>query len=143
MFGQPNGVTRGGHIDLKTLEETPPWDWPEGTNKFIMDILRNKQAEETDCLLAVELTGDITVINDELVDILLLILQNDNESEKLRSKETDKPLLPAAIKAVANIRPQEAGVVLIEMTDSDDEDIVEAAYETMAMAEVLSGEPFD
>ena len=83
MFGQPNGVTRGGHIDLKTLEETPP------------------------------------------------------------SKETDKPLLPAAIKAVANIHPQEAGVVLIEMTDSDDEDIVEAAYETMAMAEVLSGEPFD
>ncbi len=267
-------------MDLKILEETPPWDWPEGTNKFFLDILRNKQAEETDRLLAAELTGDITVINDELVDILLLILQNGNESEKLRSKavislgpvleyadtdgfedpddvpitestfrriqesfrklymdaevpnevrrrileasvrapqdwhqdavraayssddedwkltavfsmrwirsfnkqilealgsdneeihyqavcaagnwevdaawshisglvsskETDKPLLLTAIDAVASIRPREAGVVLIGLTDSDDEDIVEAAYEAMAMTEVLSDEPFN
>lgn len=267
-------------MDLKTLEETPPWDWPEGTNKFFLDILRNNQAEETDRLLAAELTGDFTVINDELVDILLLILQNGNESEKLRAKavislgpvleyadtdgfedpddvpisegafrriqesfrklymdaevpkevrrrileasvrapqdwhkgairaayssddqdwkltavfsmrwirgfnkqilealgsdneeihyqavfaagnwevdaawshisglvssnETDKPLLFAAIDAVASIRPQEAGVVLINLTDSDDEEIVEAAYEAMAMAEVSSDEAFD
>jgi len=267
-------------MDLKTLEETPPWDWPEGINKFFLDILRNNQLEETDRLLAAELAGDFTVINDELVDILLSILQNANESKKLRanavislgpvleyadtdgfedpddvpisestfsriqesfrklymdtevpnevrrriletsvrapqdwhqdavraayssddedwkltaafsmrwirgfnkqilealgsdkekihyqavcaagnwevdatwshvsglvsSKKTDKHLLLAAIDAVASIRPQEAGVVLIDLTDSNDEDIVEAAYEAMAMAEVLSDEPFD
>ena len=59
------------------------------------------------------------------------------------SRETDKPLLLAAIDAVASIRPQEAGVVLIDLTDSDDEDIVEAAFEAMAMAEVLSDDEYD
>jgi hypothetical protein len=73
-------------MDLKILKETPPWDWPEGTNKFFLDILRNNQVEETDRLLAAELAGDFTVINDELVDILLSILQNGKESEKLRAK---------------------------------------------------------
>ena len=48
---------------------------------------------------------------------------------------TDKPLLLAAIDAVAAIRPQEAGMILVELTCSDDEDIVEAAYEAMAMIE--------
>ncbi len=73
-------------MDLKILEETPPWEWPEDTNKFLLDILRNNQAEETDRLLAAELAGEFTVINDELVDTLLSILQNGNESEKLRAK---------------------------------------------------------
>jgi uncharacterized protein (UPF0147 family) len=41
------------------------------------------------------------------------------------------------------VRPQEAGLVLVDLTDSDDEDIVEAAYEAMAIAEGLSGDEFD
>ncbi len=44
-------------MDLKIIEEIPPWEWPEGTNKFFLDILRNNQAEETDRLLAAELAG--------------------------------------------------------------------------------------
>ena len=64
-------------------------------------------------------------------------------SRLLRAPETDKPLLLAAIDAVASIRPQEAGVILADLTDSDDEDIVVAAYEAMAMAEGLSGDEFD
>lgn len=267
-------------MDLKILEETPPWEWPEDTNKFLLDILRNTQAEETDRLIAAELSGDFTVINDELIDILLSILQNGKESEKLRakavislgpaleyadtdgfegsddvpisegtfsriqkalrklyldaevpkevrrrileasvrapqdwhqdairaayssgdqdwkltavfsmcwirgfnkqilealgsdneeihyqavcaagdwgidaawshvsglvsSKETDKPLLLAAIEALASIRPQEAGVILIDLLDSDDEGIFEAVHEAMAMAEGSSDEAFD
>ena len=51
-----------------------------------------------------------------------------------------KALLLAAIDAVASIRPQEAGVVLVDLTDSNDEDIVEAAHEAMGMAEALAGE---
>ncbi|MBC8394407.1 MAG: aerolysin family beta-barrel pore-forming toxin [Deltaproteobacteria bacterium] len=78
-------------MDLKIIEETPPWEWPEDTNKFFLDILRNNQAEETDRLLAAELTGDFTVINDELVDILLSILQNGNESNKTREEGQPRP----------------------------------------------------
>ena len=51
------------------------------------------------------------------------------------SKSTDKPLLLAAIDAVASIRPRVAAEILHDLTDSDDEDIVEAAHEATAMAE--------
>ena len=267
-------------MDLKTLSDMSPWEWPEGTGKMLLDILRDERAEETDRLLAAELAGDFTVINDELVDALLFNLQSNDESEDLRVKAaislgpvldhadtdgfddpdndpisentfrkiqeslrrlymdaavpknvrrqileasvrapqdwhqgairtayssddedwrltavfsmrwvrgfdnqilealesnnqaihyqaicaacnweldaawphvsrlvseqvTDKPLLLASIDAVASIRPQEAGVILVDLTDSDDEDIVEAAYEAMAMAEGPSNDEFD
>jgi ABC-type sugar transport system substrate-binding protein len=47
---------------------------------------------------------------------------------------TDKALRPAAIEAAASIRPQEAVEILGPLTDSDDEDIVDAAHEALAMA---------
>ncbi len=53
------------------------------------------------------------------------------------TEETDKPLLLAAIEAMAGIRPQDAAAILIDLTQSNDEDIVEAAHEAMAMAEVF------
>ncbi len=59
------------------------------------------------------------------------------------SKETEKPLLLAAIDAVASLRPQEAGGILVDLTDSDDEDIAEAADEAMAMAEGYLGDEYD
>ena len=267
-------------MDLKTLKDTPPWDWPEGAGKMFLEILRDDQADESDRLLAAELAGDFTVINDDLVDALLSILLCGVESEELRckavislgpalehaetdgfedpsdvpiteqtfhmiqeslrelymdanvpknvrrwileasvrapqdwhqdavraayssddedwkltavfsmrfvrgfgdqilealesadpdvhyeavcaagnwevdaawphittlvtSKETEKPLLLAAIDAVASIRPREAGGILVDLTDSDDEDIAEAAYEAMAMAEGVSDEEYD
>jgi hypothetical protein len=51
---------------------------------------------------------------------------------------TPKPLLLAAIGAVGSIRPAEAGRILVDLADSDDEDIAEAAGETMLMAEGAS-----
>ena len=259
-------------IDLKTLKDTPPWEWPEGAGKMFLSILRNDKAKESDRLVAAELAGDYTVINDELAHALLSILGNSEEPEELRgqaaislgpaveqadtygfedaddilisedtfrsvheklrklymdldvpkevrrrileasvrapqswhenavraayssrdedwkltavfcmrfirgfddqilesldsknpdihyqavcaagnwevdaawphitalitSEKTDKDLLLAAIDAVAIIRPQEASEILVDLTDSDDEEIVEAAYEAMAMAE--------
>ena len=47
------------------------------------------------------------------------------------SKNTDKALRLAAIDAVASVRPQEAGMILVDLTDADDEDIVGAAYEAI------------
>ncbi|HJW67576.1 MAG TPA: hypothetical protein VJ419_07290, partial [Gaiellaceae bacterium] len=56
---------------------------------------------------------------------------------------TDKPLLLAAIDATASIRPHEAAEVLEALAGSEDEDIVAAADEAMAMAERSSGENED
>ena len=263
-------------MNLKALKDTPPWDWPEGTGKVLLDILRTDRPPESDLLLAAELAGDFTVINDELVDALLSILRSGDKSEKVRGKaaislgpvlehadtegfedaddlpiaertfhriqeslrklymdasvpkevrrrileasvrapqdwhrdavraayasddeawrltavfcmrfvrgfdeqilealdstnpdihyeavcaagnwevdaawphvaalvtsgETDKPLLLAAIDAVASIRPHEAAEILDDLADSDDEDIVEAVDEAMAMAEGAAG----
>ncbi|MCK4304892.1 MAG: hypothetical protein KAY24_11695, partial [Candidatus Eisenbacteria sp.] len=53
---------------------------------------------------------------------------------------TDKHLLLAAIDAAANIRPLEAPEILADLTDSDDEDIVEATFDALAMAELWSSE---
>ena len=54
------------------------------------------------------------------------------------SRGAEKHLRLAAIDAVASIHPQEAGAILQDLTDSHDEDIVEAVYEAMAVAEGLS-----
>jgi len=264
-------------MDVKALRDIPPWEWPEGAGKMFLDILRGGRATEADRLLAAELAGDFTVINDELVDVLLSILRSGDEPEKLRGQAaislgpvleyadmhgfeeaddipiaertfhriqeslrklymdagvpkdvrrqilegsvrapqdwhreavraayesddeawrltavfcmrfvrgfdeqilealdstnpdihyeavraagawgvdaawphiaalvtsggTDKPLLLAAIEAVASIRPREAAEILDDLTDSDDEDIVEAVSEAMTMAEGLADE---
>ncbi len=262
-------------MDLKTLKDTPPWDWPEDAGKMILEILRDDLAEESDRLLAAELAGDFTVINEALADTLLSIVHSVDEPEELRCEaaislgtaleyadmyefedaddapipeelfrrihaslhklymdedvpkevrrrileasvhapqdwhketvsaaystddkawkltavfcmrfvcgfekqiletldsknpdmhyqvvcaagnweldaawphiaalitadETDKPLLLAAIDALGNIRPQEASEILDNLIDSHDEDITEAVYDALAMAEGLS-----
>ena len=261
-------------MDLEFFEKVPSWEWPEGAGEFFLEVLQDDQAGESDRILAAELAGDFTVINNELADELLSIVQSGDESDALRasasialgpvleyayvdgfeepvevpitegryhqiqeslrglymdaavptlvrrrileasvrspqewhrdairaayasddedlrltavfcmcyvrgfeeqileslesenpdihyqavraagdwqldaawphvaslvaSEEPDKFLLPAAIDAVTNIRPREAGVTLVHLTDSDDEDIVEAAYYAMVMVEEL------
>jgi hypothetical protein len=48
------------------------------------------------------------------------------------------------MEAAVGIRPQEAPVIIVDLTQSDDEDIVEAAYEAIAMAEAIAeGPDFD
>lgn len=56
----------------------------------------------------------------------------------INSKDTEKYLLLAAIEAVASIRPQEAAQILIDLTQSEDEDIAEAASEAIEMTEMIS-----
>jgi hypothetical protein len=57
----------------------------------------------------------------------------------LKNPATPKPLLLAAIEAVASIRPEDAGVELVDLSDSQDPEIREAALEGMSTAETLSG----
>ena len=73
-------------MDLKSLKDTPPWDWPQDAGKKFLDTLRDDRAGETDRLLAAELAGDFTVIDEELVEALLSILQNRNAPAKLRGQ---------------------------------------------------------
>jgi len=73
-------------MDLKILRDTPPWEWPEGTDKMLLGIFPDVQRDKSDRLLAAELAGDYIVINDELADALLSIVGNGEESENLRAR---------------------------------------------------------
>jgi hypothetical protein len=71
-------------MDLKTLTDLPPWEWPEDAGKMLLGILRDDHGDESERLLAAELAGDFTVIDDELADALLSIVRSSDETEELR-----------------------------------------------------------
>jgi hypothetical protein len=73
-------------MDLEILQDIPPWEWPEGTGDVLLGILLDDDAPEPDRVLAAELAGDYTVINDKLADALLSNLANSNRSEEVRSR---------------------------------------------------------
>jgi len=72
-------------MDLKTLQDTPPWDWPTDAGKKFQEILIDPKAKEPDRLIAAELAGDLTVINDALADALTAIVRGADEPEELRA----------------------------------------------------------
>jgi uncharacterized protein (UPF0147 family) len=72
-------------MDLKVLKDTAPWDWPKDTDRVLLEILGDDRADETERLLAAELAGCFTVINDELAGALLSIVLRSDETERLRS----------------------------------------------------------
>jgi hypothetical protein len=72
-------------MDLRFLEHTPPWEWPEDAGPYFLKILGDDRADESDRCLAAELAGDYTVICDSIVHALLSITANPNESEKLQA----------------------------------------------------------
>jgi hypothetical protein len=266
--------------DLKALVDIPPWEWPEGVGRLLLGILGDHRADESDRLLAAELAGDFTIIDDRLAEALLSMVRNGEEADELRGKAaislgptleyaatmgfedaddilvseevflevqqslrelfldgdvprdvrrrileasvrapqdwhrgairaayssgdetwkltsvfcmqfvsgfddqilealasndpeieyqavcaasaweidaawpyiaalvtgeaTDKPLLLAAIEAVASIRPEEASEILGDLTDSDDEEVVEVVFEALAMAEASTEDEDD
>lgn len=69
-------------MDLKILEHTPPWEWPQDAGPYFLKILGDDQSVESDRCLAAELAGDFTVISDDVVHALLSVTANPNESEK-------------------------------------------------------------
>lgn len=80
-------------MDLKTLNDTPPWEWPESAAGTILDVLRNSSADEDERLLAAELAGDPVVIDDTLASSLMLIAMDPAETDDLR-KEAVRSLGP-------------------------------------------------
>jgi HEAT repeat protein len=73
-------------MDLKTLLDTPPWDWPKEAGRMFQKILVDQRANESDRLVAAELAGDFTVINDDLADTLLTVVCSADEPEQLRAR---------------------------------------------------------
>ncbi|MCK4765372.1 MAG: HEAT repeat domain-containing protein [Candidatus Aminicenantes bacterium] len=73
-------------MDLLILSEIPPWDWPENAGKTIIEVLLDKNAGTADRILAAELAGDGTVMNDNIAVHLLDIVRDSDEPEDLRCK---------------------------------------------------------
>ncbi len=73
-------------MDLKTLLDTPPWDWPRDAGRMLLKTLVDQRAKESDRLVAAELAGDFTVINDDLADTLLAVVCSVDEPDQLRAR---------------------------------------------------------
>lgn len=72
-------------MDLKTLNDTPPWDWPADTRDKFLAVLSDPKAHDSDRFIAARLAGDITVIDDTLANLLLAIVRDAGESERMRT----------------------------------------------------------
>lgn len=72
-------------MNLKTLQKTPSWEWPENAEEKLLEVLRNQDARKPDRVLAAELAGEYTVISDQLCDALLAIVGSGKEPEDLRA----------------------------------------------------------
>jgi hypothetical protein len=73
-------------MKLATLAAIPPWEWPVGTDKKLLEALEDDQATEADRLLAAELAGEISVTDDALVKALLSTVGSPERSDKVRAK---------------------------------------------------------
>jgi hypothetical protein len=73
-------------MDLEMLKEIPSWEWPEGTAREVRKCLRDPRRKPGERLLAAEMAGEITVMDDDVAETLLQILENTAESEELRAR---------------------------------------------------------
>jgi len=72
-------------MDLKILQDTPPWEWPRDAGKIFHKVLIDRRAKASDRLVAAELAGDLVVMNDQLADSLTAIVSSPDEPEGLRA----------------------------------------------------------
>ena len=77
-------------MDLNTLCETPPWDWPKDAGKTFGQLLENRDAKPADRLTAADLAGNITVLDDELAGVLMTVLRNNSEPAELRVRTSSQ-----------------------------------------------------
>ncbi|MBW1800130.1 MAG: hypothetical protein JRJ85_05305 [Deltaproteobacteria bacterium] len=104
-------------MDLKFYENTPPWEWPDDAGEYFLDILANDRAEASDRLLAAQLAGDATVVNDKIAKALLSIISNGDESEELRGR------------AAISLGPALELAYIDDLYDDDDTTISEEVFQ--------------
>ncbi len=71
-------------MDIHTLYDLPPWEWPTNAEAMIVGLLQDRQADVAERLAASELAGDYTNMNDALADELLAVIRSRDESADLR-----------------------------------------------------------
>ncbi len=73
-------------MDVKTLRETPPWDWPESAASTLLAALLDRSLADSERLAAAELAGDATVADEQVAGVLLDLVADSRESEALRAQ---------------------------------------------------------
>ncbi len=73
-------------MDVKTLANTVPWQWPEDAGALLLGVLKDRQAAESDRTIAATLAGDIVVMSDEMAKVLLSIVEDPGESDGIRGR---------------------------------------------------------
>ena len=73
-------------MDLRVLQVTAPWDWPKDAGQLFRETLLNKQASAEDRMIAVELGGDLLVMNDSFATLLLRLIGDKAEPPELRAR---------------------------------------------------------
>ena len=53
-------------MNVRNLQETPPWEWPRNAGKILQKTLLDREANEEDRVIAAELAGDLIVMNDRM-----------------------------------------------------------------------------
>ena len=73
-------------MDLKLLASIPPWEWPPNGGIKLLAVLEDRQAAESEQLLAAEMAGEIVAIDDQLAAALVSLVGDPSASEPLRSR---------------------------------------------------------
>jgi hypothetical protein len=117
-------------MDLKDLQDLPPWEWPEHTPALLHRSLTDKSASADDRLLAVQLAGE-TEMSDALADALLTVISDTGAAEALRANAAIA-LSPVLEEADINEFDDPDAVSISERTFTAIADTLRAVHEDPA-----------
>ncbi|HYD49168.1 MAG TPA: HEAT repeat domain-containing protein [Terriglobales bacterium] len=73
-------------MKLNTLQQLPSYDWPEGVEEYLLEILQNPDADPEDLLIAADLAAEPVAMSEPLAQVLLAIVTDDNRPLELRAE---------------------------------------------------------
>ncbi len=71
-------------MNIRTLAQQEPWQWPKEADQVFLQTLQDSQADAADRILAAELAGDPVAMSDDLALTFLSIVGNSREPEEFR-----------------------------------------------------------